>query len=89
MMKSFLCTLVLAPLVIWKETDAGSPTAPQKDRRGLANYYHSLTTANLGELNLDAAIGNPLKGLVTSPFYSKPPYTADIPQAVEFYYVGA
>jgi hypothetical protein len=50
-----------------------------------ANYYH---VAKLGGPNPDAAIGNPLKGLVESPIYTNPPYKSEIPLAVEFYYIG-
>jgi hypothetical protein len=62
----------------------------EEDQRQLASgtYYHSLTTATLGSPNPDAAIGNALKGLVESPIYTWPPYTADIPLTLEFYYVG-
>jgi hypothetical protein len=56
--------------------------------RSLADYYHTLTTSTLGGPNPDSAIGNPLKGLVESPFYNYPPYKVDIPNSVEFYYIG-
>jgi hypothetical protein len=52
------------------------------------NYYHTLTSSILGDPNPDAAIGNPLKGLVESPIYTNPPYKVDVPLAVEFYYLG-
>jgi hypothetical protein len=59
------------------------------EERGLAaKYYHTVSSTNLGGPNPDAAIGNPLKGLVESPIYTNPPYTSKIPLAVEFYYIG-
>ena len=68
-------------------TNATNRRFANQDRR-LATYYFSLTMADLGGPNPDAAIGNPLKGLLESPFYLKPPYTADIPPSLEFYYIG-
>jgi hypothetical protein len=57
-------------------------------QRELASYYHSISSETLGFPDPDAAIGNALKGLVESPIYTNPPYKADIPLAVEFYYLG-
>jgi hypothetical protein len=70
-----------APVVESSET-----TAEERDLA--ANYYHTVSSTKLGDRNPDAAIGNPLKGLVESPIYTNPPYTAKIPLAVEFYYIG-
>lgn len=57
-------------------------------RELVASYYHTLSASTLGGENPDAAVGNPLKGLMESPIYTNPPYKFDIPLAVEFYYVG-
>jgi hypothetical protein len=55
-----------------------------------SSYYHIVSSsAKLGASNPDAAIGNPLKGLMESPQYNPPPYKAAIPLSLEFYYVGA
>lgn len=62
--------------------------ASQENVRDLAEYYHTFSSESLGLPNPDAAIGNPLKGLVESPYYNWPPYQADIPLSVEFYYIG-
>ena len=48
-------------------------------------YY---TTSDLGNPNDNAASGNPLKGFLTSPDWSTPPYRQEIPSSLEFYYVG-
>jgi hypothetical protein len=54
-----------------------------------STYYHTVSSlAQLGAPNPDAAIGNPLKGLMESPQYNPPPYKAAIPLSLEFYYVG-
>lgn len=53
-----------------------------------APYYHTISTDTLGTPNPDAAIGNPLKGLVENPVYTNPPYPPDLPVAVEFHYLG-
>jgi hypothetical protein len=59
-----------------------------ENRRKLAAYYHTVTASTLGSPNPDAAIGNPLKGLVESPIYMPPPYKPNLPLTVEFYYLG-
>jgi hypothetical protein len=68
--------------------DAAHLRKQQHDQRELATYYHTLSTSTLGGPNPDAAMGNPLKGLVESPIYTWPPYKPDLPVAVEFYYIG-
>jgi hypothetical protein len=60
----------------------------ENTRKLQSTFYHVVPSSTLGGPNPQAAIGNPLKGLVESPIYTNPPYTADIPLAVEFYYVG-
>lgn len=79
-------------LCLWHVDSQATNVREGLRRRNLqsenAPYYHNLTTWTLGRPNPDAAIGNPLKGLVESPIYTWPPYTADIPLALEFYYVG-
>jgi hypothetical protein len=51
-------------------------------------YYYTLTSAELGSPSPEAAIGNPLKGLMPSPLFSQPPYGEQLPHALEFYYIG-
>jgi hypothetical protein len=97
LMTSVCCAL---SLVLWESNVAATglhhPPIEAKEKnnetttdqgRDLAtvNYYH---VAKLGGPNPDAAIGNPLKGLVESPIYTNPPYKSEIPLAVEFYYIG-
>ena len=49
-------------------------------------YYR---TSDLGAPNVDAAIGNPLKGLAGGPRYSQnSPLPSSVPSAIEFYNVG-
>lgn len=53
----------------------------------------TLTSTELGEPDSHAAIGSPMRGIVESPLYSLPTdthpyYNADIPLALEFYYIG-
>ena len=56
--------------------------------RANASYYVTTNDADLGPPNEDAAAGNPLKGFLTNPDWSSPPYLDDIPSSLEFYYVG-
>jgi hypothetical protein len=53
-----------------------------------SSYYHIVSSSAKLASNPDAAIGNPLKGLMESPQYNPPPYKATIPLSLEFYYVG-
>ena len=48
--------------------------------------YHTVT--DLGQPNPDAALGNPMRGLMESPDYTWPPYDSQVPLSLEFYYVG-
>jgi hypothetical protein len=69
----------------------GNSTAPSIDRsrRQLASYYYSTSSkAILGEANPDAAIGNPLKGLLTSPRWTGNKTPQTVPSSLEFYYIG-
>lgn len=56
--------------------------------RRRTQQYYSIGQDVLGFQNKDVAIGNPMKGLMESPVYTWPPYKADIPLALEFYYIG-
>jgi len=47
-------------------------------------YYYS--TSDLGIPNTDTTLSNPLKGFLTNPEWSTPPY--DFPSSLEFYYIG-
>jgi hypothetical protein len=91
------CALLLLFFSFWSAAHAKnavrtktSAERPHRGRRNLAGggNYHSLWTAELGLPNPEAAIGNPLKGLMPSPQYSRPPYTPTLPHSLEFYYVG-
>jgi hypothetical protein len=81
-------TLAVCLLALSSCGDAARLRKTREDQRELATYYHTLSTSTLGGPNPDAAIGNPLKGLMESPIYTWPPYKPDLPVAVEFYYVG-
>jgi hypothetical protein len=51
--------------------------------------YHSITdTETLGATNFDAAVGNALKGLLTSPRWVGANVTSNVPSTLEFYYIG-
>ena len=45
-------------------------------------------TTDLGRPNVDAAIGNPMKGLVGGARYAPPPLPDSVPLSIEFYNVG-
>jgi hypothetical protein len=72
----------------WCDGAAQGKMSKSEHRRLSGSYYHSLTVNDLGVPNPDAAIGNPLKGLMPSPQYSRPPYNANMPNSLEFYYIG-
>jgi hypothetical protein len=53
------------------------------------DYYFTITDKSiLGSANTDVAIGNPLKGLVTSPAWTGPKTPTRLPTSLEFYYIG-
>jgi hypothetical protein len=72
----------------WCAGAAQGKLSKKEHRRLAGGYYHSLTVNDLGVPNPDVAIGNPLKGLMPSPQYSRPPYNANMPNSLEFYYIG-
>jgi hypothetical protein len=53
-------------------------------------YYFTTISGGpkLGSFSPDAAVGNPLKGLLGSPFYTKPPHFGAVKASLEFYYIG-
>jgi Malectin domain len=52
-------------------------------------YYETTSAAILGSVNPDAAIGNPLKGLLTSPQWTNGNFHQySIPSTLEFHYIG-
>ena len=54
-----------------------------------SGYYFTLTDKSiLGSANPDVAVGNPLKGLVTSPAWTGPKTPTKLPTSLEFYYFG-
>jgi hypothetical protein len=62
-----------------------------KYRRLQANkgYYYTITDVSiLGSINPEAAIGNPLKGLMSSPDWTGSSTPNDLPSSLEFYYVA-
>lgn len=53
------------------------------------SLYHSISDAqSLGATNYDAAVGNPLKGLLTSPLWVGGNVPDNVPSTLEFYYIG-
>lgn len=61
---------------------------PNRHRLQATSYYYSASgAAILGSPNADAAVGNPLKGLLTSPRWTSNP-ASSIPSSLEFYYIG-
>jgi Malectin domain len=66
----------------------GNSEEPKQDRRRLAAYYSTSDPNILGAANPDAAIGNPLKGLVASPSWTGGVTKYTIPNSLEFTYVG-
>jgi Malectin domain len=66
----------------------GNSEEPKQDRRRLAAYYSTSDPNILGAANPDAAIGNPLKGLVASPAWTGGVTTYTIPNSLEFTYIG-
>jgi hypothetical protein len=64
-------------------------TALQQDSRQLEDYYYSTADPSiLGKANHMAAIGNPLKGLLTSPQWTGGNIRIDVPSSLEFHYIG-
>jgi hypothetical protein len=45
------------------------------------------STTDLGAVDPDAAAGNPMKGLVTSPSWHGSSYKQDVPSSLELYYI--
>jgi hypothetical protein len=62
----------------------------KSDRNLAGDYYYSTSDESvLGEENMMASVGNPLKGLMGSPAYLNPAYWAKtIPDSLEFHYMG-
>ena len=57
-------------------------------RQASTNYYYSTSSsAILGSSNVSAVIGNPLKGLLTSPRWTSNP-APSIPISLDYYYFG-
>jgi len=51
-------------------------------------YYSTSHPDDLGPANPDAALGNPYKGLMDSPWWNYPPYPEDVPSSLDMYYLG-
>lgn len=63
-------------------------TRVNRNRQEATTYYYSTSGSSiLGSPNADAAVGNPLKGLLTSPRWTSNP-APSIPSSLEFYYIG-
>jgi hypothetical protein len=74
-------------------TVAGDYTALNTSARMLQTkppYFIATSGVNpkLGSYSPDAAVGNPLKGLMGSPFYLRPPHGDTVKASLEFFYVG-
>lgn len=68
------------------DVDTGSSPMRMMQQQTRQPYYR---TRDLGTPNVNAAIGNPLKGLAGGPRYSqKSPLPNSVPSAIEFYNVG-
>jgi hypothetical protein len=86
--RAVLVVVAVVAVAFWPWKEANQSRFRALQRENTRDYYFTLTTITLGAPNPDVAIGNPLKGLVESPLYTFPPYEADIPLAMEFYYIG-
>jgi hypothetical protein len=54
-----------------------------------SDYYYTITDKSiLGSINPVAAIGNPLKGLASSPDWTGSSTPTKLPTSLEFYYIG-
>jgi hypothetical protein len=87
-MKFFTSLLVLATVHVghcFRFRGSARNITRQAERK-LADYYY--TNTDVGDEDPDAAIGNPMRGLIESPRYSIPPWTANIPATMEFLYIG-
>jgi hypothetical protein len=62
----------------------------ESDRNLAGDYYYSTSDESvLGQVNIMASVGNPLKGLMGSPRYLDPSnFAKTIPDSLEFYYMG-
>jgi hypothetical protein len=72
-------------------TEEQDPVVPGRELIEKPYYFTVSITdsgSKLGSFNPDAAIGNPLKGLMGSPFYEGPPLPNLVPSTLEFYYIG-
>lgn len=54
----------------------------------VSRYVGVAAQQELGTFDSNAAAQNPLKGMLTSPEWSTPPYLDTLPSSLEFYYVG-
>jgi hypothetical protein len=66
----------------------GSADVSLQQRRLATPYYSTADVAILGASNPDAAIGNPLKGLVNSPWWQSSNPPTSVPNSLEHYYIG-
>lgn len=89
-------TAVLGFAAARYRTNSSSSSSVGSLRRALASsssssstYYYEVSDVTvLGSANPDAAMGNPLKGLFTSPRWTGGNTTDSIPSTLEFYYIG-
>jgi hypothetical protein len=65
-----------------------SVALPQESRQLQDYYYSTADPSILGKANHMAAIGNPLKGLLTSPQWTGGNTRTDVPSSLEFHYIG-
>lgn len=66
----------------------GSVDDAFKERHLASPYYLTSDAAVLGAANPDAAIGNPLKGLATAPWWLSSTPPTSVPASLEHYYIG-
>jgi hypothetical protein len=86
----FLKTLLFLTMTTITQSTSlrGSVDDSLQERRLAIPYYSTSDAAVLGASNPDAAIGNPLKGLVNSPWWQSSNPPTSIPNSLEHYYIG-
>jgi hypothetical protein len=70
------------------ETTSSSRNGPTSAERKTQARQFYFSTTSLPWFNPDAAMGNPMRGLIGSPFYEHPPLPDAVPSTLEFFYVG-
>jgi hypothetical protein len=84
-----LKTLLFLTMTIMSQSTSlrGTSDDSLQERRLALPYYSTADAAVLGASNPDAAIGNPLKGLVNSPWWQSSNPPTSIPNSLEHFYI--